>query len=648
MRAIDQGPDDASPGRRNACDASGSTVDVLVSLVTRAARSRTQARPNELDNVIYDTAAADGAAACDSDDIIIVAIDQESLGRIGRWPWPRAIHARLLEQLAKGHPLRDVIHDVLFNDSGDMAAGDAALGAAIAAASPVYLPILFRVPGRNGRGYDALPPASVIADSARLGHAAINPDRDGVVRRVDLQLDGLRRWKHIVAMAIARPARGIPEAPRTMLRREDTIMVTFGGAPRPNTRTVPFADVLDGRLPPEFLRDKYVLVGATAPGLGDQYSTPVTGDIGVMSGIEIQANLLDTLITGTTVRPASAIAQAGLALVAIWLLLATFLVLPPQRGALAGVVLLVVVLAFCLGLLRIGHIWLPPAAALIGLVAVLPLWAWRRLAAVSDYMRAELELLAGEPELFAAASPAPPVGGDPVARQIGLLSVTIARVQRLRQLVSAAIHELPDATVRCPDSTARSSWSMPPLSPLFGTSITPDSIHATFAGEPPLPAFAPSSACRARPPPGRPNARRATDRCAKSARSPGATTMAWRWGGLSGSATSPRCAAPKPAARRRCSLLTHDMRAPQAIDPRAAGPVARARRGEHEGPHCALCAAHDRARRQVPAARAPKPAAMRWMRSTSPTSSSKRSMISGRNRRARTSPSPPAAPIARR
>ena len=52
-------------------------------------------------------------------DIVLVAIDEDSLRRleplVGRWPWPRLVHAQLLNFLARG-PARVVGYDVLFTE----------------------------------------------------------------------------------------------------------------------------------------------------------------------------------------------------------------------------------------------------------------------------------------------------------------------------------------------------------------------------------------------------------------------------------------------------------------------------------------------------------------------------------------------------
>ncbi|TAN82689.1 MAG: CHASE2 domain-containing protein, partial [Gallionella sp.] len=38
-----------------------------------------------------------------SDKIAVIAIDDQSIANLGRWPWPRAIHAKMVDILAGGH-----------------------------------------------------------------------------------------------------------------------------------------------------------------------------------------------------------------------------------------------------------------------------------------------------------------------------------------------------------------------------------------------------------------------------------------------------------------------------------------------------------------------------------------------------------------
>src|SRR5690606_23542629 len=52
--------------------------------------------PAEL--ALYDRMMRAGSTA-PADEVVIVAIDEESIARLGEWPWPRDVHASLLDQL---------------------------------------------------------------------------------------------------------------------------------------------------------------------------------------------------------------------------------------------------------------------------------------------------------------------------------------------------------------------------------------------------------------------------------------------------------------------------------------------------------------------------------------------------------------------
>jgi signal transduction histidine kinase len=83
---------------------------------------------------------------------------------------------------------------------------------------------------------------------------------------------------------------------------------------------------------------------------------------------------------------------------------------------------------------------------LIGILVVLPLWAWRRLEASSRYMVRELARFSTEPDLLARAVQAP-AGQDIVARQIALMEDTIARARDARRFAHTTLQGLPDPTL---------------------------------------------------------------------------------------------------------------------------------------------------------------------------------------------------------
>src|SRR3990167_4611979 len=121
--------------------------------------------------------------------IVIVAIDDASITRIGRWPWDRAVHADLVRKLKDAGAIV-IGYDVNFPEPQDDE-NDSALAESLRDAARVVLPIeLSLVLSADGITYD---PKSVVVSisrlagaAARTGHANPSPDPDGVVRRVPL------------------------------------------------------------------------------------------------------------------------------------------------------------------------------------------------------------------------------------------------------------------------------------------------------------------------------------------------------------------------------------------------------------------------------------------------------------------------------
>ena len=373
------------------------------------------------DNVVYDVLAK-AAVRPPNDAIVILAIDNRSIETLGRWPWPRARHAALLRQLAAAKP-KAIAYDVLFVDPDADPANDLALAGAARAAAPVVLPLTFDVPGDNGAPFRLTPPVAPLrAAAAGLGQVNLEFDPDGVVRRAMLaEGDGRHVWPHMmeetfrIATGHNSPLylKAEPELPRPGggLVRSRPMLIPFAGPPG-HFRTISVVDALTGETPPQFLQDKIVLVGATADGLGDRYATPLSGGTEVMAGVEVQANVLDALMSGRAIRPLSI----------------------PGTVALSAVLLLK------------AQVWAPPAAALAGLVLVYPLWSWRRLEATSAYMLQELSRFADEPDL-APAAPAPPTGDDVITREVNLMQGAVGRMRELRRFVTDTLQGLPDATL---------------------------------------------------------------------------------------------------------------------------------------------------------------------------------------------------------
>ena len=403
-----------------------------------------------IDNGLYDIAMRAETRRLDPR-LLIVTIDDRALSEVGTWPWPRGRYAQMLDALHAGGA-RGVALDVLLLQPADRA-GDAALAGALRRDGPVYLPVAFQVPGRNGASHDTLMPLPMFRDGAAgLGHVNLAFDADGTVRRVYLRYDEQsstvrHSWPQLASLlAGARPAAGgLYALPDATLEAKSPAMIGYVG-PQGTIPTVSAAAVLRGEVPSGVLKDRLVLIGAAASGLGDAYATPVGRDGSLMPGIEIQANLLNTVLTGDVITPIGGLTLFFASLVPLAALMVAMRRLPP-RWTLPAIAVLFVGTASVSGvLLLFGHMWLAPGAALIGLIALYPLWTWRRLATVSAYMSAELEKLDHEHDPLERPRP-DLTHADIVGRQMGLLRSAINRERDLRKFLIERIAQMPDAVM---------------------------------------------------------------------------------------------------------------------------------------------------------------------------------------------------------
>lgn len=403
----------------------------LVALVAAVLLALSTARGwlDPLDNRLQDAAQRLVAPAPDPS-LLLVDIDEQSLARIGRWPWPREVHARMLDRLAAASPA-GIGYDVLFLEPGE---GDARLAASLRRAGHVYLPALIdRDMEEAGRASRIVLPVSGLARAAAgIGLAQFVPDADGVVRRVPPPLPDR--------------AKPIPQLPALLAggrqihpgEGELIAWMAPGALPR-----VSFAAMLAGEVPAAAIAGKRVLVGATAGGMAAAYGVPGPAG-GVMPGVEIQANMLNTAIADAAVAPLAPATATLLGLVPLAVLLVGFLRLSPVNGFALAIALTVLVLVLTLALLVLGHRWFPPASAMACLLLVHALWGWRRLTVIRRFVLVRAEVLAEEPGLVMPVA-ATGTRGDALANEAERLDELIGQLRGLRRFVSEVVEQMPEA-----------------------------------------------------------------------------------------------------------------------------------------------------------------------------------------------------------
>jgi signal transduction histidine kinase/CHASE2 domain-containing sensor protein len=285
--------------------------------------------------------------------IVIVALDDASLEAYGRSPteWSRGLHAQLVEQVNQAGA-RVLAFDLLFAEPSfeDTGFADALQSAR---ESDNRLRVVMPLAGVEGAlesppgtltFADALRPTTLLRDQTDyLGYVNVLPDADANIRRQPSQVqvgteNGLSfplvvyaAWLRIPPEALASV---ISSAPGRFTLAERTVPVDerglwmqnyFSRAHLPETpdgfQVVSYREVMNGNIPPETFADKIVMVGVMrSTALSDEYYVPVQTDGRKMTGVEIHANAVETLIQDRPLQAQSPLAQAlmigGLALLA--------------------------------------------------------------------------------------------------------------------------------------------------------------------------------------------------------------------------------------------------------------------------------------------------------------------------------------------
>lgn len=361
-----------------------------------------------------------------SSDVIIVAIDDESISRLGRWPWPRtrlsemlaklkaagprvigldilytepelnpalaeldAMKARYLEHLATRQvSQKGVEFEAEFGAAAERLDTDKHLLAALTTTQNVVLPMFFldTAESRGAKppelpaalssstlaaqlsvevGVDhtieatkasyPLPP--FIEASAGVGHVNIYPDLDGVVRRETLVVKYGSQFFPSYALALVARSLGFRSDEVTItpgrkvqvgkieipLDDEQSMLVTFNG-PEHTFRYYPFYEVLEGKIPADVFKDKIVILGPSAQGVGTVYVTPVAKSL---PSVEFIANVIENVLNRRFLgRPVWA-ANAELGAIAIIGLFVMFGL--PRLRALGGAAVTVALLAGLFG-----------------------------------------------------------------------------------------------------------------------------------------------------------------------------------------------------------------------------------------------------------------------------------------------------------
>ncbi|MDE2400514.1 MAG: CHASE2 domain-containing protein [Burkholderiales bacterium] len=417
----------------------------------------------QLDQIVYDA----GLLAWQRPgpkDIVVVAIDDDSLEAVGRWPWRRAIHATAISRIAAAHP-KAILLDVLLSEPDADPRQDELLATAIRQAGNVVLPVAFAA-NAMGTGRE-LRPIAILADAARqLAHSDVELDPDGVLRSAYLQAGwGAPSLPQLAVALLDVGAEHVDPSVRTQKspvappasfsrlapswQRDHRVLIRYSG-PVGQVRRVSYMALLRGDVPVSELKDKYVLIGATAAALGDSVTTPVSGGSPGMPAVDVIAQLLDMLRTGATLQAVPPLVVGLIsAILVVALMLALRRLTPKGALLVAGSAALGSALVSLL-LIRAG-VWFAPTSFALAAFAAYPLWSWRRLESTHRFLDEELTVLLKEPGIALPKTPALATDQvqmnkmDPMEQRIVAIKAATERVREARRCLSAILETLPAA-----------------------------------------------------------------------------------------------------------------------------------------------------------------------------------------------------------
>ena len=351
------------------------------------------------------------------EDVVIVAIDDATVAGAGTYPLPRHILAKLIRKLSAAQP-RAIAIDILFLDPGEPEA-DRELAEALASSpSVIAVAATFARAGPEQRAssgpFADLPvadrltrPIATFSDATGLGLVNVATDHGGTPRHLPLVTvaDGnLHFALSLVATGFGRELAWERDTVRigqvaTSLDLGASLALRFYG-PQGSIHTVSGDAILNGTLG-DRLKDRIVVVGATAFGNGDTLPTPFDP---LLPGVEVLATGIAHLVRGDALTRSTTIRRIDVAVAMVLPVLMILLLSINRIGLVIAGLLLTG--AACLNAVLFAHgLWFALALPLAAIVPPIALTfssrIWLERALGRQFERDRNALLRFHPPLIA-------------------------------------------------------------------------------------------------------------------------------------------------------------------------------------------------------------------------------------------------------
>lgn len=277
---------------------------------------------NELENVTVDFRFNQRGELPRNQDIVLISITDECINELGAWPWPRAVHGKLLATL-KSAGAKVAAFDIMFREQSTHGeADDAEFAHQIKNFGRVVLPLVFQKTTlldsetfemiekvAAERSVTTLLDAKPVEGFIDIEYKTLNPD--GVIRKLLLHktvddltsyIFGLRAASTYLGSKPIYEAHGMRLGDRLIPffdcyeslagKRQKSYLINYAGGNR-HFDEISYAEVIKGKYPPGFFSNRLVLVGTRATGISEDLKFC---PFGAISGVEIHANLLHNIL----------------------------------------------------------------------------------------------------------------------------------------------------------------------------------------------------------------------------------------------------------------------------------------------------------------------------------------------------------------
>jgi len=334
--------------------------------------------------------------------IVIVEINENDMQPPGNWPIPDRMMAQLLQKLNSYQPRTiglDIYRDLPVEP-----------GQAEFVKACQTIPNLIGIEKLIDKMSTGVAPPPVLSQQKQVGFNNVVIDTDGKLRRSLLYWHTNGEVRQSLALKLAliylKSKKITPKQARNnphYLQLAESVFSRFqandGGYARADSkgyqvlvnfrrpgsfRTVSMTDVLTNRVNPQWIRDRVVIIGSTAPSLQDFFYNPYSNHLlsssaTAISGVELNANFVSQIISSTLDRrPLINTLPDFVEWLWIWMwsVLAAGVVwrLPSLRHTYLGLLLMGVALFIICYLAFYTGLWLPfisPLLASIGAAAVI-------------------------------------------------------------------------------------------------------------------------------------------------------------------------------------------------------------------------------------------------------------------------------------